>query len=127
MKIILDETILEIGSAGLRCGRWAIKHKKDKLTAKKVFDIGYHTGKCYAYLYSLSLLGLVEFLNPSKILNFHEFMERYGKGKVWVFYEDWTDPVILMKESVFEAILKSKQPHQGPIITKEIRKLCQKI
>lgn len=124
MKIIYDKELLKIGSAGLRCGRWALKHGKEK-TKQAIFDRAYHTGKMYAYLYTLSLLGYTEVFNPKRILDIKEFLKRTRKGWRVCWYNEIC--VILMKGKFFDDILNSKQPHQGKNITKEMRKMFYEI
>ncbi len=121
MKIIYDNDLMEIASAGLRCGRWFIKHFKDKKPGSNYLK-GYHAGKAYAYLWMLTKVGLVEFMSPDvqKMAGF----KRYKGNRVHIFPKCFTAVTVLMDRKFFEKVLTSKQNQQGPRIVKEIRKLC---
>lgn len=121
-KTEYNPALLDIGSGALRCLRWAVKNSaKDKS-----YLVGYHMGKTYAYLWVLSKYGLVEFLDKRVVYEPINFIKTYRKGRIWIFPPN--EPYIwLMKKDFFEAVLVSKQPHQGPTIIKGIRKLCKEI
>lgn len=122
MKIVLERQLLQIGSGGLRCGRWAVKHRKNK---KEAAEVLWHTGKFYAYMYSLIILDCgVELLDRNKVYKIEEFLKNYRVEKIHLFPSLFTGYVFLMDKGLFDMILESKQPHQGPRIVKEIRKLC---
>lgn len=123
MKILYNKELLEIGSAGLRCARWSIKHRKDKKHSK--FLKGYYDGKWFAYLYVLSFLGYTEFLHPKIVLEIDEFLERKRKG--WRIIWKSEVLVLIMRKNFFEKVLESKQPHQGSGIIKEMRRIFKEI
>lgn len=125
MKIISQQKLLEIGSAGLRCGRYIVLHEKDRgLKKREVFN--YYRGKWYSYLFVLKLFGIVEFIDPTIIIDYPEFLHSFRKGKILVLNGRYI-PHMLMDKKFFNQILDSDQPHQGKVITKQIRMLCPEI
>lgn len=123
MKIFLQEDLVEIGSAALRCGRWVLKHRDSK--NKKIADIrNYYLGKWYAYLYTLKIAGITEFYTEDELKRNKGFLSKYRKG--WMVCL-WSWPAVIMRKKFFNQVLDSKQPHQGPTITKEIRKMFTEI
>lgn len=124
MKIILHKYLLEIGSAGLRCGRWIVKHNKDKSEKNKKL-LQYYAGKTYAYLYVLQMVGLTEFLDPRPIIDYSQYLISFRKGKILCQFLNY--PHILIDKKFFNQVLESEQPHQGKGVIRDIRKLCFEI
>lgn len=124
-KIDLDKLVLDLGCAGLRCGRWYLHHKKEKGIIKPYgnanFYKGYHAAKYYAYFYVLSQLGLAEIIEPQKVKNYKAWLKKTRKGLVILFKGKFSVDILIGKE-LFKQILKHPNENWGKEIIKDIKK-----
>lgn len=119
MKFISNSKLYQIASAGLRCGRYALVLKNRK--KKDEYQIGFHEGKMYAYLWTLKQFGLVEFLKKD------QFLKDYRKGKINLFPKlNWMY-FLLMDSKFYEKTLKFLEPEHTIETVKGINAVCKKI
>ena len=125
MTCIKQEKIMEIGSAALRCGRYAMTIKDKRSPGKRV--LGYHEGKLYAYSWVLLQLGLAELLDHRHVYQLGTFLKTYRKGKVILYPGLKWKFLILIDRKTFEDILAHMLPVHGIETTDGVRKLCKVI
>lgn len=122
------KTLLDIASAGLRCGRYVIvnrpKLKKDKL--KQAQDLGYHMGKFYAYMWVLSQFGLCFIVEKKKIYGYTEYVELVHKGKIDVYKGAFTVGVFMDKRFFYQ-VMNHNDPHLDKRTVQGITKRCKEI